>query len=154
MNRFAILALATLTLSPAALAGPTIGLQTEVAAAPDDGPGPSGLGISGRLGYGLDLGLVELTPEVELASFSGTWVPKIGGRLMVGKGIEPGVYGHLILPVWRQTTPVRGWDAGAIVDFTATPLLDVGIHGGAMVLDSAASRQITPVFGVHASVSF
>jgi hypothetical protein len=135
-------------------AGAVVGLQTEYAAPLEANDGPAGLGLSGRVGYGVDLGLFSVVPEMEVAKFSDIWVPKIGGRVQIGKGLEPGIYGHLLLPLWRQASPVRGWDAGVVLDITAAPMIDVGIHGGAMVLDKAPRRTVIPVFGVHASVAF
>jgi hypothetical protein len=107
------------------------------------------------VGYSADLGLVSVVPEVAVAKFSDIWIPKIGGRIQVGKVIEPGVYGHLLLPLFRQESPVSGWDAGAVLDFTAAPMIDVGLHGGVMVIDpSPRQTTITPVFGIHAALSF
>jgi len=152
MNR--VIPLIALAFSTPALAGPVVGLQTDYAATTEKTTGPNGLGLTGRVGYGFDVGVVEIIPELEVSWFPDTWIPKVGGRAMIGKGIEPGLFGHLLLPMWRQSDPIRGWDAGAVIDFTAAPMVDIGLHGGAMVLDSAENRQITPTFGVHASLSF
>ena len=152
MSRF--LPLIALALSAPAVAGPTFGLQTDYAATAPENSGPAGIGITGRVGYGIDVGVFKVVPELEISRFSDVWIPKLGGRLMVGAGIEPGIYGHLLLPMWRQIDPVRGWDAGATLDFTAAPMLDFGLHGGALVIDAPKAPQITPVFGLHASLSF
>ncbi len=144
----------TLALSSPALAGPVIGLQTDYAVTTPENAGPDGLGITGRVGYGLDVGVLEVVPELEVSKFSDAWIPKLGGRVMIGKGVEPGLFGHVLLPMWRQAEPLRGFDAGATLDFTAAPMVDFGLHGGALVLDGVEARQVTPFFGVHASVSF
>jgi hypothetical protein len=104
-------------------------------------PGVSrGTGFGVRLGYKLDLLLVQLTPEVGGAyhTFSGdadaTFSQGFGGvRLALGKIVEPGVYAHL--GYGHIGTDFGGHsgaaaDAGVTLDLTFLPLIDLGVHGG------------------------
>ena len=92
-----------------------------------------------RFGRELDLFLVSLTPELgggyhvfgsgddRSKLYSGF----LGGRLAIGKIIEPSLFGHV--GVGRldgpeaRTAPML--DAGVALDFTLLPLIDLGLHG-------------------------
>lgn len=54
-----------------------------------------------------------------------------GGRVAVGKIVEPSIFSHVgvawLRGVERRTAPVI--DAGAALDFTLIPMVELGIHG-------------------------
>lgn len=92
-----------------------------------------------RLGQEFDLLLISLTPEFgggyhafggndETRLYSGF----VGGRLAVGKIVEPSVFAHLGLAhtngLENRTAPIM--DAGLAVDLTLLPLIDLGFHAG------------------------
>jgi hypothetical protein len=105
-----------------------------------DAPGTkAGGGGALRLGQEFDLLLISLTPEFgggyhafggndETRLYSGF----IGGRLAVGKIIEPSVFAHLGLAhtngLENRTAPIM--DAGLAIDLTILPLIDLGFHAG------------------------
>jgi hypothetical protein len=109
-----------------------------------DAPGTkAGGGGALRLGQKFDLFLISLTPELggSYHSFGGDDQTKIysgflGGRLGVGKIIEPSVFGHLGLGhvdgLETRTAPIL--DAGLALDFTLLPLIDLGLHAGYNVM--------------------
>jgi hypothetical protein len=99
----------------------------------------SGVGGALRLGHEYDLLLVSLTPELmgTLHDFSGPSDPLVfsgmgGGRLTLGKVIEPGVFahvgvGHASMPLDSRTG--LAFDLGATVDLTLIPAVDLGVQG-------------------------
>jgi hypothetical protein len=105
-----------------------------------DAPGTkAGGGGALRLGQEFDLLLLSLTPEIgggyhafggndETRLYSGF----IGGRLAVGKIIEPSVFAHLGLAKTKgledRVAPIM--DAGLAIDLTLLPLIDIGFHAG------------------------
>ena len=105
-----------------------------------DSPGTkNGGGGALRLGQEFDLLLLSLTPEIgggyhafggndETRLYSGF----IGGRLAVGKIIEPSVFAHLGLAKTKgledRVAPIM--DAGLAIDLTLLPLIDIGFHAG------------------------
>jgi|GEM_PF-835112 len=129
-----------------------------------DAPGTkTGGGGALRLGQELDLLLVSLTPEIggtyhafggndETRLYSGI----IGGRLAVGKIVEPSIYGHLGLAhvngSENRTAPIM--DAGLAVDFTLLPLIDLGLHAGYNAMlprdDGSALKFVT--LGAQAAI--
>jgi hypothetical protein len=103
----------------------------------------AGAGGALRLGQEFDLFLISLTPELgggyhgfggddRLKLYSGF----LGGRLAVGKIVEPSLFAHV--GVGRldgpdpRTAPML--DGGLAIDFTLLPLLDLGVHGAYNVL--------------------
>ena len=130
-------------------------------------------GVSGgnggavRLGRKANLAVVSLTGEIggSYHSFSGS--PDVsatrgfvGGRLALGQGLEPGVYGHLgigrlnVDPGESRTEPT--FDAGLFLDLTILPLVDLGVHAG---YDTILGKNDTPAFdyyvaGAHAALVF
>lgn len=99
----------------------------------------AGTGGAVRLGRELDLLLVTLTPEIggTYETFSGSPNSRIyggfaGGRLGVGKIIEPSIFAHVgvaHIDGWQdRTAPML--DAGLALDFTLLPLIDLGVHAG------------------------
>jgi len=129
-----------------------------------DAPGTnSGGGGALRLGRKFDLLLISLTPEFggSYHAFAGDERTKIysgflGGRLGVGKILEPSIFGHVgvgHVSGWQtRTAPVM--DGGLALDFTLLPLIDLGVHGAYNVLlptnDEAAVKYVT--LGAQAAI--
>jgi hypothetical protein len=97
-----------------------------------------------RLGQELDLFLVSLTPELgggyhvfgSGADRSKLYSGFLGGRLAIGKIIEPSLFGHV--GVGRLDGPdartAAVLDGGLAIDFTLLPLIDLGLHGAYNVM--------------------
>jgi hypothetical protein len=97
-----------------------------------------GLGGALRFGHEYDLVLLSLTPEfmANLDDLSGAESPLVygglaGGRLTIGKIIEPGVFAHVgagnvNLPGDDLTG--LALDLGVSVDLTLVPAVDLGVH--------------------------
>ncbi|HEX2869997.1 MAG TPA: hypothetical protein VHP33_02050 [Polyangiaceae bacterium] len=129
-----------------------------------DAPGTkAGGGGALRLGQEFDLLLISLTPEIgggyhafggndETRLYSGF----IGGRLAVGKIIEPSIFAHLGLAhtngLENRTAPIM--DAGLAIDLTILPLIDLGFHAGYNAMfprdDGSALKFVT--LGAHAAL--
>jgi hypothetical protein len=116
-----------------------------------------------RLGQEFDLLLVSLTPEFggSYHAFGGNDETKLysgflGGRLAIGKIVEPSVFGHLgvghVAGLESRTAPIM--DAGLAIDFTLLPLIDLGVHGAYNVMmprdDGSALKFVT--LGAHAAL--
>ncbi|HEY3665870.1 MAG TPA: hypothetical protein VGL19_07725 [Polyangiaceae bacterium] len=127
----------------------------------------SGTGFNVRLGYKLDLLLLQLTPEVGGAyhTFSGDAGAKFsqgiaGARIAFGKILEPGAYAH----VGYGHVGVDGGggrsgatiDGGLTLDLTILPLIDLGVHAGYNGLLASGSNNAfdTYVLGVHGALVF
>ena len=145
------------SLGSPALAAPTVGVQLDLAN-PTGGAAALGTGFSGSLGYGVDLALVEVIPQVGATWFSESqrFLPRAGGRMMIGKVVEPGVYAHVVFADGLSVAPGRaGWDAGALLDVTAIPHLDIGLHAGVLSLPSRSETPDTHITGgLHLAVVF
>ena len=128
--RLPFLVAATLWASTAS-ADPTISIFAEHATAMGEAE-RLGTGFGARVGYGFDAIVADLRPEIGFTRFApnGVWLPSVGAQLRFGKLVEPGVYGHLIVPLGNPDHTRRGYDAGATLDFTAVPNLDLGVHAG------------------------
>ena len=127
----------------------------------------SGTGFNVRLGYKLDLLVLQLTPEIGGAyhAFSGDAGAKlsqgiVGGRLAFGKVLEPGLYahlgyGHLASSVGAAHSGATG-DAGVTLDLTLLPFIDLGIHAGynGMLKSGDYSAFDSYVLGVHGALVF
>ena len=96
-----------------------------------------------RLGQELDLFLISLTPELggSYHAFGGDDQTKLyagflGGRLAIGKIIEPSLFGHVgvgrLDGAETRTAPLL--DGGLAIDFTLLPLIDLGLHGAYNVM--------------------
>jgi hypothetical protein len=118
-----------------------------------------------RLGQEFDLLLVSLTPEFggSYHAFGGDDKTKLytgflGGRLAVGKIIEPSLFAHVgvghIDGAERRTAPVI--DGGLAIDFTLLPLIDLGVHGAYNVMmprdNGSALKFVT--LGLQAALVF
>ena len=126
----------------------------------------SGTGFNVRLGYKLDLLVLQVTPEIGGAyhTFSGDASPSfsqgiVGGRLQFGKILEPGLYAHLGYGhVSAEGAGHSGAtaDAGVTLDLTLLPLIDVGVHAGynGMLKSGDYDAFDTYVLGVHGALIF
>ncbi len=117
-----------------------------------DGPAPvSGAGL--RIGYGVDMAIIELIPEGRLMMYGepnhryGT--AEFGGRIMFLKILEPGLFARVLVPVGGGG-PGVGITAGGVLDFTAIPVVDIGLHGGFV----AGVKGTTGLGGAHVSLNF
>lgn len=117
-----------------ALAGPVLDARADLAARTDADAPDLGTGVGARVGLPIDLALITLTPEAGLAMWTGAGllVPDVGARASLGAGLQPGAYAHLLFPMPTPGGPSRGWDAGARLDLTLLPVVDVGAHLGLM----------------------
>ena len=127
----------------------------------------SGTGFNVRLGYKLDLKLLQLTPEIGGAyhTYSGDAGVKVaqgivGGRVSFFKVLEPGIYAHLgyghLSGSMGQGHSGATADAGLTLDLTLLPLVDFGVHGGySGMLKSGDYRAFDSyVVGVHGALIF
>ncbi|MET0793641.1 MAG: hypothetical protein ABW061_19130 [Polyangiaceae bacterium] len=126
----------------------------------------SGTGFNVRLGYKLDLLVLQVTPEIGGAyhTFSGDVSPKfsqgiVGGRLQFGKILEPGLYAHLgygHLSALGTGHSGATADAGVTLDLTLLPIVDLGIHAGynGMLKSGDYDAFDSYVLGVHGSIIF
>lgn len=116
-----------------------IAVDFDVGSALDTPRTKTGGGGAIRFGHELDLLLVSLTPELGggYHAFGGAGDTRvysgfIGGRLGVGKIVEPSLFAHLGLAhvsgFESRTAPMI--DAGLAVDLTLLPLIDLGVHAG------------------------
>lgn len=122
-----------------------LALDLEYAGPIDQGDVTPGVGGAIRLGSQADLLLLSLTGEIGGSYHQFGGVPDVtvyrgflGGRISVGKILEPGLYGHLgvgslsLDPGDSRTAAT--FDAGLFLDLTVLPLVDLGIHGGYVTL--------------------
>src|SRR6187551_2453834 len=96
-----------------------------------------------RLGQKFNLLLISLTPEVggSYHAFGGNDETRLysgflGGRLGVGKIVEPSIFAHWGLAHMEGLDTRTGTvlDAGLAIDVTLLPLVDFGVHGGYNVM--------------------
>jgi len=125
-----------------------------------------GTGFNGRLGYKLDLGVLQLTPEVGGAyhTFGGDAGAKlsqgiVGARVQFLKVLEPGIYAHLGYGHVASNFGSRSGataDVGVSLDLTVLPLIDIGIHGGYNGLLKSGDYPAfdSYVLGVHGALIF
>jgi hypothetical protein len=140
-----------------------IALDFDFGAALDEPGTSAGGGGALRIGQELDLVLISLTPEVggSYHTFGGAdktrlYAGFVGGRLAVGKVIEPAIFGHVgvghVQGFESRTAPLV--DGGLALDFTLLPLIDLGVHGAYNVMfprnDGSALEFVT--LGAHAAL--
>jgi hypothetical protein len=140
-----------------------IAVDFDFATAIDAPATKAGGGGALRLGQEFDLFLVSLTPEFggSYHAFGGDGETKLytgflGGRLAVGKIIEPSIFAHVgvghVKGFESRTAPVM--DGGLALDFTLLPLIDLGMHGAYNVMlprdDGSSLKYVT--LGVHAAL--
>ena len=140
-----------------------IAVDFDFGAALDEPGTKSGGGGALRIGQELDLFLISLTPEVggSYHAFGGDDETRIyggflGGRLAVGKIIEPAIFAHAGVAHVRgfesRTAPTL--DGGLALDFTLLPLIDLGVHGAYNVMfprDDGSSLEFVTL-GAHAAL--
>jgi hypothetical protein len=160
---------ALLVAAPSAHAksGTAIGVDIDYTNGIDEPAVSGGTGFNVRLGYKLDLVVLQLTPEIGGAyhTFAGDAGAKlsqgiVGGRVSFLKVLEPGVYahlgyGHLSGSIGDGRSGATA-DAGVTLDLTILPLIDVGVHGGYNgMLKSGDDRAFDSyVLGVHGALIF
>ena len=150
-----------------ASSGTSIGVDLDYTNGLNEPAVGSGTGFNVRLGYKLDLLVVQLTPEIGGAyhTFSGDRQAKfsqgiVGGRLQFGKILEPGMYAHLgyghVSGVAGESHSGASADAGVTLDLTLLPLLDLGVHAGYNGLLKSGDYPAfdSYVLGVHAALIF
>lgn len=120
-----------------------------------------GIGVAGRLGYHIPMGVVGITPEgmFEWDRFDDEdfTIRVLGGlRISGGKVFQPSVFGHV---GWGQRslnevhTDDVAVDVGAALDFTAVPFLRIGAQAAYnMILFDDVFDFVT--FGAHVSLLF
>jgi hypothetical protein len=123
----------------------------------------SGGGGAVRLGQEFDLFLVSLIPELGggYHAFGGDDETKLysgflGGRLAIGKVVEPSVFAHLgvghVSGFESRTAPIM--DVGLAIDFTLLPLINLGLHGAYNMMfprDNGSSLEFVTL-GAHAAL--
>ena len=162
-----VLAAVTYTHEARAKSGTAIGADLDYTNGINEPSVSKGTGFNVRLGYKLDLLVLQLTPEIGGAyhTFSGDLSPHfsqgiVGGRLAFGKILEPGLYAHLgyghLSAAGFDGYSGATADAGVTLDLTLLPLIDVGAHAGYNGLLKSGDRNAfdTYVVGLHAAVIF
>jgi hypothetical protein len=162
----AMLVALVVTRSAHASSGKAIGVDIDYINGINESHVNSGTGFNVRLGYKLDLLVLQLTPEIGggYHTFSGAAEAKlsqgiVGGRLQFGKILEPGMYAHLgygHLSAFGSGHSGATADAGVTLDLTFLPMIDVGVHAGYDgLLKSGADQAFDSyVLGAHASLIF
>lgn len=128
----------------------------------------TGPGFALRLGYQVHLPLLTFTPEIgfHYASFDPEptlYRGIVGARLGFGEVFRFGVFAHIGYGHASIDTPIGDvshsaftFDAGAFLDLTILPLIDLGIHVGYGRLSPESDEdalQWVPL-GVHAALVF
>jgi len=140
-----------------------LGVDLDYAYAIEEQGIESGGGGALRVGSELDLILVSLIPELYLSHHefadmgAGVSTGKVGGRVRIGKILEPGLYAHIGVASASQggdsyTAPA--FDVGFTLDLTLIPLIDIGAHAAYNAVfatdDYSAFRYA--LFGLHAAL--
>ena len=134
---------------------------------PIDSAADSGPGFGLRLGNRTRLPALVLAPELAFTyhSLSGDFGPNVyrgvgGLRLAIGEILRPGIFGHL--GVGHLSADFAGrdvshtaftYDAGAFLELTLLPLLNLGIHGAYNSLTGDADLQWITA-GLHVDLVF
>lgn len=156
MRRAAFL-LAALALPGSALAGGGVRFGADLEyGLPLDGAIPPGPGVGLEIGYAIGFGIGRLIPEAGVTYYVNGQMtaPKVGGALFLGKGLEIGVYTHLVVPFAPTLSKgAFGFDAGAALDITVVPKVDFGVHFGGQFIgetdESIASPDEALIAGAH-----
>ena len=150
-----------------AKSGTSIGVDIDYTNGIDEPAVSGGTGFNGRLGYKLDLVVLQLTPEIGGAyhTFAGDAGVKlsqgiVGGRVSFLKVLEPGIYAHLgyghLAVAGTDGRSGATADAGVTLDLTLLPLVDIGIHGGYNAMLKSGDYQAfdSYVLGFHGALIF
>lgn len=127
-----------------------------------------GYGIDGRLGYSLGLAVIDIQPEIvggymrfgsDTTENHALWRFMVGGRAAIGAGLQVFGYVHTGYGGYKagsllDTQTGVAYDLGLGLDFTALPLLTVGVSGGynQVRLDGGEVNWID--LGIHAQLAF
>lgn len=149
-----------------AKAEPKLGVDVNLNYPHDRDDTDSGGGVGVRIGNEWDLLLLRLTPEAS-ATYAGFRGPSDaaayqlmgGARLGVGFIIEPSIYAHAgggYLDWGNYDSGVGvAYDAGAALDLTVLPLIDLGLHAALAGISSPASDSPAlnwTVLGAHFAI--
>jgi len=149
-----------------AKSGTSIGVDLDYTNGIEEPQVGAGTGFNGRLGYKLDLLVLQITPEIGggYHTFSGDAAAKlsqgiIGGRVSFLKVLQPGVYAHLgygHLSTVGSSHSGATADAGVTLDLTILPLIDLGVHAGynGMLKKGDHPAFDSYVLGVHGALTF
>ncbi|MEI9936481.1 MAG: hypothetical protein WDO69_04580 [Pseudomonadota bacterium] len=150
-----------------AKSGTSIGVDLDYTNGIEESNVGSGTGFNVRLGYKLDLAVLQLTPEIGGAyhAFSGTADAKlsqgiVGARISFLKVLEPGAYAHLgyghLSSNFGEGRSGATADAGLTLDLTILPFIDLGVHGGynGMLKSGDNDAFNSYVLGVHGALIF
>jgi hypothetical protein len=140
-----------------------LGIDLDYVYAIDEQSIESGGGAALRVGSELDLILITLIPELYLSHHeldvmdASLTTGKLGGRIRIGKILEPGLYAHVGIASASAGGPsytAPAFDIGFTLDFTLLPFIDIGAH--------AAYNSVFPtddydafryaIFGLHAAL--
>jgi hypothetical protein len=140
-----------------------LGLDLDYAYAIEDQSITSGGGGALRIGSELDLILITLIPEAYISHHA--WeddasitTGKLGGRVRIGKILEPGVFGHFGI---ASTSPGAGpsytspaFDLGFTLDLTFIPFVDIGAHAAYNAVFETSDRDAIhyALFGLHVAL--
>lgn len=140
-----------------------LGVDLDYAYAIDEQGIESGGGAALRVGSELDLILVSLIPELYLSHHefadmgASVTTGKVGGRVRIGKILEPGVFAHIGVASASHTSDsytAPAFDVGFTLDLTLIPLIDIGVHAAYNSVfaaeDYSAFRYA--LFGLHAAL--
>lgn len=149
-----------------AKSGTSIGVDIDYTNGINEPAVSGGTGFNGRLGYKLDLIVLQLTPEIGggYHTFAGDAGLKfaqgiVGGRMQFLKVLEPGIYAHLgyghlsgDFPGYSGATG----DAGVTLDLTLLPLVDIGAHAGYNGMFKSGDHPAfdSYVLGLHGALIF
>jgi hypothetical protein len=150
-----------------AKSGTTIGVDLDYTNGIEEPQVGSGTGFNGRLGYKLELAILQITPEIGggYHTFSGDAGAKlsqgiVGGRVSFLKVLQPGVYAHLgyghLSSALGGSRSGATADAGVTLDLTLLPLIDVGLHAGynALLKNGDYPAFDSYVLGLHGALTF
>ncbi len=155
--RRAAFLLAALALPGSALAesGVRFGADVEYGF-PLDAAVPPGIGVGLKIGYSIGFTIGRLIPEIGVTYYTNgeMTAPKVGGALFLGKGLEIGVYSHLVVPFAPTVSQgAFGFDAGVALDVRAIPKVDFGVHFGGQFIgetdESIPSPDEALIVGAH-----
>lgn len=142
----------------------TIGLDLDYAYAIEQESITAGGGGALRIGSELDLILITLIPEAYIGHHrwsegdSSITDFKLGGRVRIGKILEPGLYAHFGLASVAggnaDAYAAPAFDGGFTLDFTLIPFVDIGAHAAYSNVFATDDQDGIhyALFGLHAAL--